>query len=86
MFGSDNIAAGSDRGKYITWGKGWCFFRAPEQPHCISHNTLVVYEQLRAMKQAASMAELSQEDIEAIFYRNAESFFSTISGDNKIPE
>jgi len=75
MFGSDNIAAGSDHGKYITWGKGWCFFRAPEQPHCVSHNTLVVYEQLRAMKQAADMAELSQEDIEAIFHRNAENFF-----------
>ena len=75
MFGTDNIVAGGGHGKYVTWGRGWQFFSAKEQPHCVSDSTLVVYEQLRAQKQAADMAGLSPEDIEKLFHVNAEKFF-----------
>ena len=75
MFGTDNIIAGGDHGKYVTWGRGWQFFAAGKQPHCVSDNTLVVYEQLRAQKQAADMAGLSQCDLEKLFHANAEKFF-----------
>ena len=75
MFGSDNIIAGLDHGKYVTWGRGWQFFRAGEQPHCDSRCTMVVYEQLRCMKQAAEMAGLSADDIERVFWRNAADLF-----------
>ena len=81
LFGSDNIAAGGDHGKYITWGKGWQFFRPTAQPHCISEAVMVVYEQLRAQKQAADMAELSRKDLEKVFYDNAAAFFG-FSGNN----
>lgn len=75
MFGTDNIIAGGDHGKYVTWGRGWQFFAAGRQPHCVSDNTLVVYEQLRAQKQAADMAGLSRDDLEKLFHANAEKFF-----------
>ncbi len=76
LFGTDNIAAGSCRGKYISWGKGWCLFRSGAQPHCNPENTLVVYEQLRAQKHAADMAGLSTSEIEDIFYGNAARLFA----------
>jgi predicted TIM-barrel fold metal-dependent hydrolase len=75
MFGSDNVVAGSDHGNYITWGRGWKCFASGPLPHCESASTLVVYEQLRAMRHAADMAGLTASDLEAIFWRNAAALF-----------
>lgn len=75
MFGTDNIVAGGMHGKYVTWGRGWQFFAAKQQPHCVSDSMVVAYEQMIAQKQAADMAGLSRSDIEKVFYRNAEKFF-----------
>ena len=75
LFGTDNIAAGGDHGKYVTWGKGWCFMAPSEQPHCRSEATLVVYEQLRAQKEAADMAGITGDQVKDIFYRNAAKLF-----------
>ena len=75
LFGTDNIFAGGIHGSYITWGKGWEFFRGMEVGHCRKDATLVCYEQLRAMKQAADMAGLSRGQVESIFFRNAVNFF-----------
>ena len=75
MFGTDGIVAGGMHGKYVTWGRGWQFFAAGKLPHCVSDNTLVVYEQLIAQKQAADMAGLSHSDVENLFHGNAEKFF-----------
>lgn len=72
LFGSDNIAAGGDHGKYITWGRAWEFYPGMTRPHCDSRSTMVVYEQLRCLRQAAMMLELSDDDIQDIFYRNAQ--------------
>jgi len=76
LFGTDNIVAGGDHGKYITWGKGWCFAAPPKQPHCRWESTLVVYEQLRAQKEAADMAGITTDQVKDIFYRNAEKLFN----------
>lgn len=76
MFGSDNIAAGGDHGKYITWGRAWEFFPGITRPHCDSRSTLVVYEQLRCQRQAAMMLELSDDDIQDLFYHNAQHIIS----------
>ena len=75
LFGSDNIGAGSDRGKYITWGRAWGLQRGKECPHCDGRATLVVYEQLRDMKHAAEMAGLSSSNLEDIFWNNATHLF-----------
>ncbi len=75
LFGSDNIGAGSDHGKYITWGRAWAFDNGRECSHCDGRATLVVYEQLRAMKQAADMAGLAHDDLKDIFFRNACNLF-----------
>ena len=75
LFGTDNICAGGVHGKYITWGKGWQFFRSTAQPHCRPDAALVCYESLRAIRQAADMAGLTAGEIENIFWGNAKNFF-----------
>jgi len=75
MFGSDNIGAGGARGNYITWGRAWSFQGSCQLTHCDGQATLVVYEQLRAMRHAAEMAGLSPEEIRGVFHGNAERLF-----------
>ncbi len=76
MFGTDNVDAAGIHGKYITWGKGWQYFRGMDVPHCRKEATFVCYESLRSIKQAADMAGLNQKDIERIFFDNAKDFFA----------
>lgn len=72
LFGSDDIAAGGYRGKYITFGNGWKGFSQMEPlEHCDSRCTFVIYEQLRCQRQAAAMAGLTRSGIEGIFAGNA---------------
>ena len=76
LFGSDNIAAGSFRGKYISFGNGWKGFSQDEElEHCDSRCTYVIYEQLRCQKQAAEMLSLDRRAIESVFFRNAVALF-----------
>ncbi|NQT59469.1 MAG: amidohydrolase family protein [Bacteroidetes bacterium] len=80
LFGTDNVAAGSWRGKYITFGNGWkAFTEESELEHCDNRCTFVVYEQLRCQKQAAGMLKIGSLDIENIFYHNAVKFFQSFS-------
>jgi len=77
LFGTDNVAAGSARGKYITFGYGWEGYVGKESlEHCDSRCTFIVYEQLRCQKQAAEMIDLTKSEIENLFYRNSMKFFS----------
>jgi hypothetical protein len=72
LFGSDDIAAGGYRGKYITFGNGWKAFSQMEPlEHCDARCTFVIYEQLRCQRQAAEMAGLKHSEVEAIFAGNA---------------
>ncbi len=81
MFGSDNIAAGCARGKYITYANAWQFYPgAGRLEHCNAEATLVIYEQLLQQKRAADMLELSCGDVKKIFWNNAKSFMENIKG------
>ncbi|TVR55114.1 MAG: amidohydrolase [Spirochaetaceae bacterium] len=72
LFGSDNVAAGLARTKYITFGYGWEAYTPKEAlEHCDSRCTFVVYEQLRCQKHAADMVGLTSSELEDIFSRNA---------------
>ncbi len=76
FFGTDNIAAGSARGKYVTFGYGWDgYWQKDDIEHCDSRCTFVCYEQLRSQRQASEMAGLTKGEIEDIFYRNSLKFF-----------
>ena len=86
MFGSDNVAAGCGRGKYITYARAWQFFPGSEQlAHCDNRATLVVYEQLLQQKRAAEILGLSVEDIAKIFWKNAECLIKNIKGQTVKP-
>ena len=83
MFGSDNVAAGCARGKYITYGRAWQFYPGAEQlEHCDGRATLVVYEQLLQQKRAADILELSSDAINKLFWKNAESLINNLEGEN----
>lgn len=81
MFGSDNVVAGCERGKYATYGRAWHFAPGvPDLPHCEPTATLVVYEQLRQERQVAQMLELSREEVEDHFAGNARRFLAWMRG------
>lgn len=84
MFGSDNVAAGCTRGKYITYARAWQFHPGSEQlEHCDARATLVVYEQLLQQKRAAGILELSNDAINKLFCKNAESLINTLKRNKK---
>ncbi len=79
LFGTDNVAAGSARGKYITFGYGWDgYWQKDYIEHCDSRCTFVCYEQLRSQRQAAEMADLTKKEIEDIFYLNSMKLFGKV--------
>ena len=79
MFGSDNIVAGCDRGKYVTWGRAWYQFNGiPGVQHCDPTPTFVIYEQLRQERQVADMLGLTQAEIQDHFSANAERFIAQV--------
>jgi len=76
LFGSDNILAGCAHSKYITFAKAWAYlpdhvFEQLRLSHCEGEPTLVIYEQLRAMRQAAEMVGFGRAEVEEIFWTNA---------------
>ena len=75
LYGSDGICACSFHGNYPAMGRSWAYFEADKRgfnyPHCDGRPIVSVYEQILSMKHAAEIAELNQDDIEDIFWRNA---------------
>ena len=75
FWGSDGVAAAFFHGQYVALGRAWQHYDADEGqlqfPHCDGRPILAVYEQLLALKFAAQVAELSADQIEGIFWRNA---------------
>ena len=85
MFGSDNVAAGCTRGKYITYARAWQFHPGTEQlEHCDARATLVVYEQLLQQKRAMNILELSNDTINKLFWKNAESLINNLQRENPL--
>jgi glutamate-1-semialdehyde 2,1-aminomutase len=84
MFGSDNVAASCIRGKYFSYARAWQFRPGAEQlGYCDGRATLVIYEQLLQQKRAADILELSNNEINKLFWENAESLIKSIKGTNE---
>jgi glutamate-1-semialdehyde 2,1-aminomutase len=81
MYGSDDFPAGLTRGKYVAWGYGWTQMDRNNQTfqidHCDGRLTFVRYEMLRAMRRAAKNQHFSKQQIEDLFYNNAERLVSS---------
>lgn len=79
FFGSDGVDATYFHGQYVALGRAWQGLNTQrfelEFPHCDGRPILAVYEQLLSMKQAAEIAELTAEDIDNIFWKNAQDAF-----------
>jgi len=75
LYGSDNMPAGADRGKYINFGYAWALLHENNHSfdlsHCNSQMTIILYEQLRALHRAVCDVGLSKSQIEDIFHNNA---------------
>jgi len=79
FYGSDGVDATYFRGQYVALGRAWQGLDVDrfelKFPHCDGRPILAIYEQLLSMKQAAEIAELTRDDVEAIFWRNASEAF-----------
>ena len=77
--GSDGIGAAFFHGNYAALGRAWQHYDADKGglqfPHCDGRPILSVYEQLMSLKFAAEIAELSKDQIEGLFWRNAVTAF-----------
>ena len=75
FWGTDGESAAFFHGYYAALGRAWQHFDADQSalqyPHCDGRPILAVYEQLVSLKQAAEIAQLSADQIEDIFWRNA---------------
>lgn len=82
MYGSDDIPIGVLRGKYIAFGRAWCYLS--EKNHlfnlsaCDGRMTFTRYEQLRAMRRAALRLGLTRKQNEAMFYDTAANLVASV--------
>ena len=84
-YGSDDLAVGVTRGKYIAFGYSWAEMNRYNQKFNLSHAegrmTFVRYEMLRAMKRAAQHARYTKQQIEDLFYNNGARLVAAASKD-----
>ena len=75
FWGTDGVDAAFFHGHYAALGRSWQHFDTDQSalqfPHCDGRPILAVYEQLVSLRQAAEIAQLSRDQIEGIFWRNA---------------
>lgn len=80
FYGSDGVDSTYFHGQYVALGRAWQGFDVSRSdlkfPHCDGRPILAIYEQLLSIKHAAEIAELSADDVEDIFWRNAAAAFS----------
>ena len=79
FYGSDGVDSTYFRGQYVALGRAWQGLDVTKFdlrfPHCDGRPILAIYEQLLSMKHAAEIVQLSSDDLEAIFWRNAADAF-----------
>jgi hypothetical protein len=79
-YGSDDLAVGVARGKYIAYGRAWVSMHEQNQTfntdHCDGRMTFVRYEMLRAMRRAARHAGFDSGQTLDLFYNNAMSLIA----------
>jgi len=76
MYGSDDLAVGITRGKYITFGHAWAGLMEDNHnfdlSHCDGRMTFTRYESLRAFRRATRRHGYGQDEIEKLFFTNAQ--------------
>ena len=89
LYGSDDLPACTDRGKYVSWGEAWIHgnedsLLAGDLPHCDGRMTFIRYEVLRALARAVRRHALTDAETAAIFHDTAASlvagFRETVRG------
>ncbi len=85
LYGSDNLVANAFHGRYVPMGRFWYQMETPEYArkadiHTDARPILAIYDQLLAMKHAAQLANLSQDQVADIFYHNARNVFGLKTG------
>jgi predicted TIM-barrel fold metal-dependent hydrolase len=79
FYGSDGVDSTYFHGQYVALGRAWQGLDVAKIdlrfPHCDGRPILAIYEQLLSMKHAAEFAQLSRDDVAAIFWRNAAAAF-----------
>lgn len=82
LFGSDNLPAGVDRGKYIAFGYAWAVLTEDNHrfnlSHCNPNPTWVIYEELRALRRIAIRFHFTQGEIDDLFYGNASRLLASL--------
>ena len=75
FWGSDGVGAAFFHGYYAALGRAWQHYDADNAglpfPHCDGRPILSVYEQLLSLKFAVEIAQLSADQVEGLFWRNA---------------
>ena len=75
LFGTDNLPAGVERGKYVAFGYAWQVLTEENQTfdlaHCNPDPTWVAYEELRGLRRIAHRFSFTQGEIEDLFWNNA---------------
>jgi predicted TIM-barrel fold metal-dependent hydrolase len=82
MYGTDDFPVGITRGKYTAWGYAWAqidrYNQTAQVGHCDGRFTFVRYEMLRAMRRAAKNQRLTRQQLEDVFYNNAERLVNSV--------
>jgi predicted TIM-barrel fold metal-dependent hydrolase len=82
MYGSDDIAVGVMRGKYIAFGFAWAYLSPGNQSlnlqHCDGRMTFTRYEQLRAMRRASRRLGITPAQDQALFFDTAMDLVRTV--------
>ncbi len=84
LYGSDGVDSTYFPGQYVALGRAWQALDTSrielKFPHCDGRPVLAIYEQLLSMKHAAELAELTDEQMNDIFWRNASELFDISFG------
>lgn len=82
LYGSDHNPPHVDGGKYIAFGKAWMWLHPGTADlnltHCDPRPFPMVYEELRAMKNAMQNAGYGKGEKEAIFYTNTKELIQAV--------
>ena len=90
MYGSDDLPVGVTRGKYVAFGYAWAFLSESNHglnlSHCDGRMTFTRYEQLRAMRRAATRLGMTRDQTSALFHDTAATLVASARGKNPNPQ
>jgi glutamate-1-semialdehyde 2,1-aminomutase len=85
LYGSDHMPGHVDGGKYVAFARGWMYLNPKTADlnltHCDPGTFPMVYEELRAMKNAMKNAGYGDKEKEAVFFSNTKNLIAGVLGD-----